>query len=201
MLAFGAHPDDIEVGMGGAIAKYSKNKYDVLMVVATVPNKKEVRWKEAENAAKILGVELLILDIDPDKMVFSRELVRGFDKVTREYSPDIVYTQWNHDSHQDHVAVANAVIASTRKNNCSLYMYEQTIPGGIVPHGFRTQSFVDISETIETKINSVMAHKSQVRLNNEWWLYGIRGRAMYRGYQINVKFAEAFEVVKEIKKI
>jgi LmbE family N-acetylglucosaminyl deacetylase len=201
VLAFGAHPDDIEVGMGGAIAKYSKNKYDVLMVVATVPNKKEVRWKEAENAAKILGVELLILDIDPDKMVFSRELVRGFDKVTREYSPDIVYTQWNHDSHQDHVAVANAVIASTRKNNCSLYMYEQTIPGGIVPHGFRTQSFVDISETIETKINSVMAHKSQVRLNNEWWLYGIRGRAMYRGYQINVKFAEAFEVVKEIKKI
>ncbi len=201
VLAFGAHPDDIEVGMGGAIAKYSKNKYDVLMVVATVPNKKEVRWKEAENAAKILGVELLILDIDPDKMVFSRELVRGFDKVTREYSPDIVYTQWNHDSHQDHVAVANAVIASTRKNNCSLYMYEQTIPGGIVPHGFRTQSFVDISETIETKINSVMAHKSQVKLNNEWWLYGIRGRAMYRGYQINVKFAEAFEVVKEIKKI
>ena len=201
VLAFGAHPDDIEVGMGGAIAKYSKNKYDVLMVIATIPNEKEVRWKEAENAAKILGAELLIVDIDPNKMVFSRELVRRFDKVTREYSPDIIYTQWNHDSHQDHVAVANAVIASTRKNKSSLYMYEQTIPGGIVPYGFRTQSFVDISEMIETKINSVMAHKSQVKINNEWWLYGIRGRAMYRGYQINVKFAEAFEVVKEIKNI
>ena len=201
VLAFGAHPDDIEVGMGGAITKYTKKKYDVLMVIATIPNKREERWKEAENAAKILSAELLILDIDPNKMVFSRELVRGFDKVTRDYSPDIVYTHWDHDSHQDHVAVSNAVIASTRKNNCSLYMYEQTIPGGIVPYGFRTQSFVDISETIETKINSVIAHKSQVKINNEWWLYGIRGRAMYRGYQINVKFAEAFEVVKEIKKI
>jgi hypothetical protein len=54
---------------------------------------------------------------------------------------------------------------------------------------------------IETKVSSVVAHKSQVKLNDEWWLYGIKGRAMYRGYQINVKFAEAFEVVKEVEKI
>lgn len=201
VLAFGAHPDDIEVGMGGTIGRYSKNKYDVIMVIAAIPNKREVRWKEAENGAKKLGAELLILDIDPDRMIFSRELVRRFDEVIREQSPDIVYTHWNHDSHQDHIAVANAVIAATRKNNCSLYMYEQTIPGGIVPYGFRTQSFVDISEVIDTKIDSIMAHESQVGMNGEWWLYGVKGRAMYRGYQINVKYAEAFEVVKEIKKI
>lgn len=202
ILAFGAHPDDIEVGMGGTIARYSKNKkYDVLMVIATVPNKREDRRKEAKNAAEILGAELMILDIDPDKMIFSRELVRRFDEVIREYSPEIVYTHWNHDSHQDHVAVANAVIASTRKNNCSLYIYEQMIPGGIVPYGFRTQSFVDISEVIDTKIESIMAHKSQVGMNGEWWLYGVKGRAMYRGYQINVKYAETFEVVKEIRRI
>ena len=201
VLAFGAHPDDIEVGMGGTIARYSKNKYDVIMVIAAIPNKREIRWKEAENAAKKLDAELLILDVDPDRMIFSRELVRRFDEVIREQSPDIVYTHWTHDSHQDHIAVANAVIAATRKNNCSLYMYEQTIPGGIVPYGFRTQSFVDISEVIDTKIDSIMAHESQVGMNGEWWLYGVKGRAMYRGYQINVKYAEAFEVVKEIKKI
>lgn len=201
VLAFGAHPDDIEVGMGGTIGRYSKNKYDAIMVIVAIPNKREVRWKEAENAAKKLGAELLILDIDPDRMIFSRELVRRFDEVIREQSPDIVYTHWNHDSHQDHIAVANAVIAATRKNNSSLYMYEQTIPGGIVPYGFRTQSFVDISEVIDTKIDSIMAHESQVGMNGEWWLYGVKGRAMYRGYQINVKYAEAFEVVKEIKKI
>ncbi|RLG29005.1 hypothetical protein DRN97_12575 [Methanosarcinales archaeon] len=201
VLAFGAHPDDIEVGMGGTIARYSKNKHDVIMVIATIPNKKNIRQKEAENAAEILGAELLILDIDPNRMIFSRELVRRLDEVIQEYSPDIVYTHWNHDSHQDHVAVANAVIAATRKNNCSLYMYEQTIPGGIVPYGFRTQSFVDISEVIDTKIDAIMAHESQVAMNGEWWLYGVKGRAMYRGYQINVRYAEAFEVVKEVKKI
>ena len=80
-------------------------------------------------------------------------------------------------------------------------MYEQTIPGGIAPYGFRTQSFVNISDVVDTKINSVMAHKSQLKMNNEWWLYGIKGRAMYRGYQISVKYAEAFEVVKEIREI
>ena len=171
------------------------------MVVAMIPNKKEFRWKEAGNAARTLGAELIILDISPDELIFNRELVRRFDEVIRGHSPDIVYTHWNHDSHQDHVAVANAVIASTRANNCSLYMYEQTIPGGIVPYSFRTQSFVDISEVIDTKVNSIMAHKSQVEVNNEWWLDGVKGRAMYRGYQINVKYAEAFEVVKEVKEI
>lgn len=201
ILAFGAHPDDIEVGMGGTIAKYIKRKCSVVMIVATVPNKEETRRKEAEAAAWILGAELIILDIKPNKMIFTRELVHTFDQVIRGHSPDIVFTHWNHDSHQDHVTVANAVIASTRANNCSLYMYEQTIPGGIVPHGFRAQSFVDISEVIDVKMNSIRAHKSQMKLNGEWWLYGIRGRAMYRGYQINVNYAEAFEVVKEIKEI
>lgn len=80
-------------------------------------------------------------------------------------------------------------------------MYEQTIPGGIVPYGFRMQSLIDISDVIDLKLNSILAHKSQVDSNGDWWLYGIEGRAMYRGYQINVKFAEAFEVIKEVKSI
>jgi hypothetical protein len=41
-------------------------------------------------------------------------------------------------------------------------------------------------------------HKSQVRANGELWIQGVKGRAMYRGYQINVEYAEAFEVVKAI---
>lgn len=201
VLAFGAHPDDIEIGMGGTIARYSKNKNDVLMVIAMIPHGQEVRRHEAKNAAKILSAELIILDIDPDKMIFSREFVRRFDEVVREYSPDIVYTHWNHDSHNDHVAVAEAVIASTRKNDCSVYMFEQTVPGGIVTYSFRAQSFVDISDTIDTKMKSVRAHKSQIKRYGEHWSAGVKGRAMYRGYQINVNYAEAFEVVKEIKRI
>jgi hypothetical protein len=43
-------------------------------------------------------------------------------------------------------------------------------------------------------------HHSQIEQNGgDWWLDGVRGRAMYRGYQMNVRYAEAFEVVKEIE--
>lgn len=201
ILVFGAHPDDLEVGMGGTIAKYTEKDHNVLMVVASSPNIKEVRRHEALNSAKILGAKLKFLDLKPEELEFSRKLVNIYDDIIKSFSPDAVYTHWRHDSHQDHVSVSNAVIASSRKNNFSLYMYEQTIPGGIVANGFNTQLFVDISDTIDTKIDSIRSHESQVITNGDWWEYGTKGRAMYRGYQIHKKYAEAFEVIKEIKDI
>ena len=110
----------------------------------------------------------------------------------------MVYTHWNHDSHQDHVAISNATFAAARKNDCSLYMYEQQIPGGVVPYGFKAQMFVDISNTIDKKVESCLAHKSQME---DPWIDALEGRARYRGFQSNAKYAEAFEVVREIKEI
>ena len=110
----------------------------------------------------------------------------------------MIYTHWNSDSHQDHVAVSLATITATRDNNCALLMYEQTIPGGIVPWGFRAQSYVDITPYMHIKMQSIGMHKSQLRANGELWVQGVRGRAMYRGYQVNAEYAEAFEVVKAI---
>jgi hypothetical protein len=48
------------------------------------------------------------------------------------------------------------------------------------------------------KMESIAMHKSQVRANGDLWVQGVKGRAMYRGYQINVEFAESFEVVKSV---
>ena len=112
--------------------------------------------------------------------------------------PQSVYTHSNNDSHQDHAAVTNAVIATTRKNDCSLYMYEQTIPGGIAPNPFRGQYYVDVSDTIMMKLDSIMAHRTQLDTYGPWWLEGVKGRAMYYGFKINVKYAEIFEVIKDI---
>jgi LmbE family N-acetylglucosaminyl deacetylase len=107
-----------------------------------------------------------------------------------------VFTHWSEDSHQDHVNVTRCVISATRKNDFNVYMYEQAIPGGITPGAFRAQYLVDISDVIHEKMESVRAHGSQMQRNGEWWLEGIRGRAMYRGYQIQAQYAEAFEIVK-----
>lgn len=199
VLVFGAHPDDMEIGMGGTIAKHVKLGDKVLMVVSTVPSQRERRREEARRGAGILGASLYCLDIPPEEMECNRKLIRQVDTLIEDYSPDLIYTHWDQDSHQDHNAISRAVISATRKNRCSLLMYEQTIPGGIVPGGFKAQSFVDISDFIDMKIASIQAHQSQHEANGELWLQGVKGRAMYRGYQINTAYAEAFEIIKEIE--
>ena len=198
ILAFGAHPDDIEIGAGGTLSKYSEEGHNIAGIVATLPQDKEVRKKESEIAADILGVDIWLLDISFDDLFFSRELARRIDVVLEKYNPDIIFTHWDGDSHQDHNALTGGVIAATRANKCSVYMYEQTLPGGIVPSSFNAQMYVDISHTMDKKIKSILAHKSQHEKNGDWWLHGIRGRAMFRGCQINTSYAEAFQVVKRL---
>jgi N-acetylglucosamine malate deacetylase 1 len=199
VLVFGSHPDDIEIGMGGTVAKHCRLGDTVLMAIATVPSKRERRIAEAEEGARILGARLMILDIDPDHLAHDRRTIQVMDRTLGEFHPDLIYTHWDQDSHQDHNSVSRSVISAARENRCSLLMYEQTIPGGIVPAGFKAQSFVDVSDFIDLKLASILAHKSQMEANGDWWLQGVKGRAMYRGYQIHTKYAEAFEVVKEIE--
>ena len=201
IIVFNPHPDDAEVLMGGTIARYTQKGHDVLIVVVTIPSQKEKRIEESEKAATILGARISVLDLDPYELVFNRKLVEVFDEVIKDFPPDIIYTSWIHDSHQDHVTVSEATIAAARKNNCSLYMYEQALPSGLTPYAFRAQAFVDVSDTMELKIESVLAHQSQVQNFSEQWIQGILARATYMGFQINVKYAEAFEVVKELKEI
>jgi LmbE family N-acetylglucosaminyl deacetylase len=201
ILVFGAHPDDVEIGMGGTIARYADMGHHVTIALVCVPNERTQRVTESERAAEILGAELMVLGIDPDGIYHDRKLVNVFDRVYQTLAPDIVYTHWLEDSHQDHVAVARASVSATRKNKCSVYMYEQTIPGGLGFEGFHAQKYVDITPAIERKTQSILAHETQVAKNGDWWLRGVEGRAMYRGYQMGVKYAETFQVIKEIFEI
>jgi LmbE family N-acetylglucosaminyl deacetylase len=200
IIVFGAHPDDMEIGMGGTIAKHVEVGDDLLMVVATVPNHRELRMEEARAGAEVLGARLEILDIPPDDLGVNRRTIREFDRLLGSIDPHLVYTHWDQDSHQDHNAVSRAILAAGRRNRCSVLMYEQTIPGGVTPGGFKAQSFVDITDYIDRKCRSILVHRTQIDQNGgDWWLDGVRGRAMYRGYQMNARFGEAFEVVKEIE--
>jgi LmbE family N-acetylglucosaminyl deacetylase len=168
------------------------------MVVACVPNDKGRRNKEAKAAANILGADLHLVDLDPNLLIYHRDVIATFDKIVSDFAPDVVYTHWNHDSHQDHTAVSDVTIAIGRKNRFSTFMYEQTLPGGVVPYAFHAQSFCDISEFMEVKKAALAAHESQLENNGPQWIEALEGLAKYRGYQIGVAHAEAFEVVKQI---
>src|SRR5437868_14446036 len=69
VLAIGAHPDDLEIGIGGTLAKLSKEGARVVMVVASIPKDFEVRLEEAKRGAEILGCEMrLLLDAGPQRL-------------------------------------------------------------------------------------------------------------------------------------
>ena len=205
ILVIGAHADDPEVSMGGTIAKFVQNRNEVKIVVAIIPcediygipseERKRQRWKACEDSAGILGAELEVLDLDPYQIWFKRDIVKLLDEKIREFSPNIIYTNWNHDSHQDHVTIANATFAATRKNNVSLLMYEQLTLGGLTPYAFHGQAFVDISDTMKIKMKSVRAYQSQIQQRGRW-LEAIEGLATFRGQRIGVKYAEAFQAVR-----
>jgi N-acetylglucosamine malate deacetylase 1 len=205
VIAFGAHPDDLEIGMGGTLAKLARLGYDVNLVIATLPNFvktdiKEQRRIEATMSAKTLGCKSpQFLDLSPDEITIGRKFVTMIDEIINKHKPEAVFTQWIGDSHQDHQALTRAVIAASRDSN-NLFMYETTIPGGLTENAFRPQLYIDITETLEAKSNALDCFHSQK--NNRCgnlWIEAVVGRCSYRGYQMNVKYAEAFEVVKVTK--
>ncbi|MFZ0317043.1 MAG: PIG-L family deacetylase, partial [Nitrososphaeraceae archaeon] len=196
IIAFGAHPDDLEIGMGGTITKLSAMGYNVQPVIATLPNfvksdTKEGRKSESMLSAKVMGCKSpIFLDLSPEQMVFGRKLVTLIDCLITEHKPDSVFTQWYGDSHQDHQILTSSVISACRNQN-NLFMYETTIPGGITENSFRPQLFVDITETIDIKKNALECFQSQFIRCGEIWIPAVIGRCSYRGYQVDAKYAEA----------
>ena len=209
IVVFGAHPDDGEIGAGGTIAAYARRGHRVVMVNLRVPGGKDDtshhdqsrRQVEVVQAAETLGAELVSLGLPRDAIQPNARLVGAFDQLLGEVQPTAVYTQWLGDSHPEHVALSRAVLAATRRNGCSVYMYEATIPGGISPHAFRAQKFVDISETIEPKMASLVCYQTQTERYGPEWLEAIRGRAAHRGFQMGRRYAEVFQVVKDVAEI
>jgi N-acetylglucosamine malate deacetylase 1 len=204
IVAFGAHPDDVEIGMGGTVAKLARNGYDVHLVIATLPNFtkidiKEQRRHEAIISAKIMGVSSPeFLDLSPDEITFGRKFVGLLDGIINKYQPEAVFTQWIGDSHQDHHMLTRAVIAASRDVS-NLFMYETTIPGGITENAFRPQLYVDITESLDIKANALECFESQKIRGGHLWINAVLGRCSYRGYQMNAKYAEAFEIIKTVR--
>jgi len=206
ILVFGAHPDDAEIGVGGTVAAYAQRGHRVVIVNLRIPGgpddasseQKARRRREGEHAAALLGAELITFDLQRDAINAGGRLVGVMDRLIADLRPDTIYTHWVGDSHPEHIATSRAVFAATRRNRCSVYMYEATIPGGITPQRFRAQKFIDISDTIDAKLDSLRAYETQLESYGEPWVEAIKGRAAHRGFQIGARYAEAFEVVKDI---
>ena len=206
ILAVGAHADDIEIGCGGTVALHVKNNDNVYMLIMTEPyyedyNGKVLRSKEegkieADNAAKVLGVKKLIdLGFKEKSVPYSVESVEAINKIVDKYEIDLVYTHWLHDTHQDHMRTAQSVISACRLIP-SILMYEPSYPAGRSYLGFRNQYYLDVSSTFKQKMDALKEHKSQIKKFGKSHLEMITSRARHRGYEIQCKYAECFEVLR-----
>jgi len=206
IIAIGAHGDDIELACGGTLSKAINHGHDVSMVLVTGNgskdhNNKSIRKdneakKEAIAAAEILGVSNInILGYQDTCVPYSVDLIIELEKIITKFEPDIIFTHFVFDTHQDHIRTAHSTISAARRHN-TILLYEPINPSGQGYVPFRPQVYIDITETIETKINSLKAHKSQYKKYTNKWIEAVEARAKFRGFEMGADFAECFEVVR-----
>ncbi len=192
VLAIGAHPDDIELGCAGALLAHRAAGDEVSMLVMSRgesgPCEGVSRVTEQEEAAEILGADLYWGDFVDTSIPGDRSAVALITEVLTRVDPDVVYTHTARDTHQDHRATAMATGAATRRAR-RILCYEA--PSSI---GFTPALYVDVAEHLETKIESLRAHMSQVLRNGLVDLDAVEAQARYRGFQARVRFAEGFEI-------
>lgn len=209
VIAIGAHPDDVEIGCSGTLARHVKEGNEVTILHMTntgysnritgeVLRTPEESKEEAERAAKILGCELMMLDFEEQKVPFNEYSVALINNILDEKDINTVYTSWRGDSHQDHIATFKCVMAAARYID-NVYLYEQIPQPRTNELHVEPTHYVDITGYFEIKKKAMRAHKSQVKKYGDALMDGIESLARLRGIQCNRKYAEAFEVIKEVR--
>jgi LmbE family N-acetylglucosaminyl deacetylase len=195
VIAFGAHPDDIDVGAGGLLARLARDGADVLMAVVCVPTLREQRLREAGESARILGARLVVLfehEMSRVEDAPMHELVRRFDHIIADARPDLVITHSASDLHWDHGLVNRATISALRRTQCDLLAFTSSYELNAHSRAIG-QCFADVTPTLEQKLDALRAHGSQLP---KFDLESTRDLARAMGRIAGVAYAEAFEVLR-----
>jgi LmbE family N-acetylglucosaminyl deacetylase len=194
VLAIGAHPDDLELAVGGTLARLKRGGARVVMAVVSLPGDHATRLDEAVRAAAILGCELRVL-LDPGTRiedVKTYELVTVLDRQVKELQPAAVLTHGASEFHRDHVLVHDAALSTQRLAHFDLFFYHPNFCRP-VPMPFHPRAYVNVSDTIDTKMAAISAHESQFsRRNIPVDIY--RDIARMNGRMIGVQYAEGLDV-------
>ncbi|MBA7583126.1 N-acetyl-alpha-D-glucosaminyl L-malate deacetylase 1 [subsurface metagenome] len=215
VLAIGAHPDDVELLCSGTIAKFAEQGHEVCICHACNGNKgsnvyaskelAEIRRKEAIISAEIIGAKSITMGIPDGELVADLETrIKTIDAL-RQTDPDLVITHSPNDYHSDHINISKLVFEATYLANLALwktdfppttklpYLYYMDTIAGV---NFIPDEYVDISETIDIKIDMMMKMESQLgwlkEMHNCDSAEFIKTVGRFRGFQAGVEYAEAF---------
>lgn len=197
VIALGAHPDDIELGIGGTLALLTGAGVRVVMAIVSVPADYATRVAEAMDSAAILNCKLRVLmegECRRIEDVKNYQLVGLLDSLVKEYRPAAVLTHGPTDFHRDHVTIYHAAVATQRLAPFDLYSYAPTMCRP-VPVPFQPCAYVDISSTIDAKMQAIAAHKSQFYSRGLTFEF-YREMARVNGRMVGVDYAEGLDVTK-----
>jgi N-acetylglucosamine malate deacetylase 1 len=215
ILAFGAHADDVEIGMGGTIAKFaSAGKQigicDLTRAELSSNGTIEIRKDEAWKAAEILGVRIRENLNLPDRGLFyNQEYINKIAEIIRKYRPVIVFAPYMEDRHPDHGHCARLVEEAVF--SAGIRNFETG--GNFGPHkvkslhfyminGFHKPDFlIDISAYMDKKIAGLEAYQSQFTKSPgsfdtplvNGYIETVAARESLFGKQAGVQYAEGFK--------
>jgi len=192
ILAIGAHPDDIELGCGGSLAKLARAGSRIHALVLSRGGRGchagVARSDESHRALRRLGVAEVIQQDFPDTRVPTcrNDIIASIEQVCTLIEPDRIYTMCGEDHHQDHRTVHEAsIIACRHIPQILCYESPSTLPQ------FAPQVFEDISAQLELKIHALREHASQGDRHYMQESH-LRCHAQFRGQQIGIGPSEGF---------
>jgi N-acetylglucosamine malate deacetylase 1 len=204
ILFVGAHHDDLELGMGGSVKRWSMEGKKVFAAMLT-----NSQWKapdgrvfrdpacvitECEQSASLLGFEPFHLDLsDANNIRFEdAHVVKVLDLISR-LKVDTLVTIWEHDAHPAHQATNAIAMAATRKVPNVLTV---RLSWNSVPEPWKPNLFVDVTATLEHRIAALRCYRSEWERTGPLWEQYIRSTAALFGLECGYEAAEAFSVVK-----
>lgn len=215
IIAFGPHPDDVEMFCGGTIAKLVQSGYSVALIDMTngelgTRGTAEDRFHEAQNAAELLGITQRIRLGLPDGGLNSRDYSQRHQIVEtiRGYSPDLILAPAARDRHPDHIQGSALVEEAIFLANVG--GYPSDLPRHKVSAFMRYPMWwqaeadlvIDVSETWKLRMDAVQAYKTQFHtpgvdgpatlLADEKFVEWLEGRGSHYGKQIGVRKGEPF---------
>lgn len=197
VLVVGAHPDDGEVGAGGTLAKLARAGAKVLIAAVSAPSNLEMRAAEARVGAEALKARALMLFGEKACRIEdlkSHELVARIDELLCEYRPAVLFTHARDETHWDHFMLSRAVAGSLRLGPTDLLHFNNTAYRNPCQQ-WQPRLWVDISSTIDAKLESIAAHQSQFAARGKN-VEVFRDIARERGRELGVPYAEAFDVLR-----
>lgn len=218
-LAFGAHPDDIEISCSGTMLKLGREGKRVAVCDLTegemgTRGTRTLRRKEALDAARHLGyAERINLNLGDTRFENSRQNLLKVIGVIRRYRPTVVFAPQPIERHPDHERAAKLIADAcfysgllkikTKDNGKTQERHRPKFLLYYLQDRFIAPSFiVDVSDTFEESRKGLMAFKSQFydpkskepesHISRKEFLDALEARAKYFGELIGARYGEGF---------